>query len=102
MEDFNRSWRSVEDISCIIQSLFNLPRTTKDLLLGSLIVSHLSKDALTKESVDLRANDIGIFRDEFQRRTADGKKKRMKCLYMCPPKELPPTPDRGSKWSDKI
>ena len=26
MEDFNRSWRSVEDVSRIIQSVFDLPQ----------------------------------------------------------------------------
>jgi hypothetical protein len=102
LEDFNRSWRPVEDISSIIQSVFDLPRTTKDQLSGSLIVSNLSKDALTKESIDLQVNDIGIFRAEFQRKTADGKKKRIKCLYMCPPKEIPPTPDHGGKWYDNL
>jgi hypothetical protein len=98
MEDFNRSWRSIEDISCIIQSIFDLPRTKKNQLSGPVIVMNLSNDALTKESVDLRVNDIGIFRDEFQRKTSDGKKRRMKCLYLCPPKELPPTPEHGTKW----
>jgi hypothetical protein len=66
--------------------------------LATLIVTNLSNDALTKESVDLRVNDIGIFQDEFQRKTSDGKKKRKKCLYLCPPKELPPTPEHGTKW----
>ena len=65
MEDFNRSWRSIEDISCIIQSIFDLPRTKKNQLSGPVIVMNLSNDALTKESVDLRVNDIGIFRDEL-------------------------------------
>jgi hypothetical protein len=98
IDDFNRSWRSIEDISCIIQSVFDLPRTKKNQLSGTLIVTNLSNVALTKESVDLRVNDIGIFRDEFQRNTSDGKKKRMKCLCLCPPKKLPPTPEHGTKW----
>jgi hypothetical protein len=98
IDDFNRSWRSIEDISCTIQSVFNLLRTKKNQLSGTLIVTNLSNDALTKESVDLRMNDIGIFRDEFQKKTSDGKKKRTKCLYLCPPKELPPTPEHGTKW----
>jgi hypothetical protein len=76
IDDFNKSWRSIEDISCIIQSVFDLPRTKKNQLSGTLIVTNLSNDALTKESVDLQVNDIGIFRDEFQRKTSDGKKKR--------------------------
>jgi hypothetical protein len=50
MEDFNRSWRSIEDIACIIQSVFDLPRTKKNQLSGPLIVKNLSIDALTKES----------------------------------------------------
>jgi hypothetical protein len=33
MEDFNRSWRTIEDISCIIQSVFDLPRTKNSQLL---------------------------------------------------------------------
>jgi hypothetical protein len=99
MEDFNRSWRTIEDISCIIQSVFDLPKTKKNQLPGPVIVMNLSNDALTKESVDLRVNDIGIvFRDKFQRKISDGKKRRMKCLYLCPLKELPPTPEHGTKW----
>ena len=47
-------------------------------------------------------NDIGIFRDEFQRKTADGKKKRIKCLCVCPPKKPPPAPDHGGKWYDNL
>jgi hypothetical protein len=102
MDDFNRSWRSVDDISLIIQSVFEMPRTKKDQLSGVLIVSNLSKDPLTKEIIDLVANDVGLFRAEFQRKSADGIKKRMKCLYMCPPKELPPTPASGTKWFDNL
>jgi hypothetical protein len=102
MEEFNRSWKSIEDVLSMIQSVFELPRTTKDQLSASLMVSHLSNDALTKESVDLRVNDCGLFRDEFQRRTSDGKNKRMKCLCMCPPKELPPVPVHGAKWHNNL
>jgi hypothetical protein len=98
MDDFNRSWRTIEDISRILQSVFDLQRTQKNQLSCSLIVTNLSNDALTKESVDLRVNDIGIFRDEFQSRNSEGLKKRIKCLYLCPPKELPTTPERGTKW----
>jgi hypothetical protein len=47
-------------------------------------------------------NNIGIFRDEFQRRTPEGKKERKKCLYLCPPKELPPTPEHGTKWHTNL
>jgi hypothetical protein len=54
INDFNRSWRSIEDISCIIQSVFDLPRTKKNQLPGTLIVTNLSNNALTKESVDLK------------------------------------------------
>jgi hypothetical protein len=64
MEDFNRSWRTMEDISCIIHSVFDLPRTKKNQLLGPVIVMNLSNVALTKEFVDLRVNGIGIFRDK--------------------------------------
>jgi hypothetical protein len=69
----------------------------KNQLSGTLIVTNLSNDALTKESVDLQVNDIGIFRGKFQRKTSHGKKKRTKCLYLCPTKELPPTPEHGTK-----
>ena len=54
IDDFNRSWRSIEDISCTIQSVFDLPRTKKNQLPGTLIVTNLSNNALTKESVDLK------------------------------------------------
>jgi hypothetical protein len=43
-------------------------------------------------------NDIGIFCYTFQRKTSEGKKKRTKYLSLCPPKELPPTPEHGPKW----
>jgi hypothetical protein len=102
MDDFNRSWRSVDDISRMIQSVFEMPRTAKDKLSGALTVSDFSKDALTKESIDLIANDFGLFRAELQRKGTDGKKKRMKCLCMCPPKEPPPVPASGTKWFDNL
>jgi hypothetical protein len=95
IDGFNRSWRSIEDISCIIQSVFDLPRMKKNQVPGTLIVTNLSNDV---QSVDHRVNDIGIFRDGFQRKTSDGKKKRTKCLYLCPPKELPPSPEHGTEW----
>ena len=102
MGDFNRSWRSIEDVSRIIQNVFDLPRTSKDQMSGSLIVSHLNNDVLTKGSIDFRGNSLGIFRDQFQRKTAEGKKKRMKCLFLCPPNETIPTPDIGTKWYDDL
>jgi hypothetical protein len=101
LDDFNRSWRSVDDISRMIQSVFEMPRTAKDKLSGALTVSDLGKDALMKDStIDLVANDFGLFHAKLQRKGADGKKKRMKCLCMCPPKELPPVPASGTKWFD--
>jgi hypothetical protein len=33
-----------------------------------------------------------------RKKTSDGKKKRAKCLYLCPTRELPPTPEHGTKW----
>ena len=102
MDEFNRLWRTVEDVARIIQSVFDLPRTLKNELSTPLIGSHLSTDALTKESVDLRGNDIGIFCNEFQKRNSEGKKKRIKCLYLCPPKELPSTPEHGTKWHTNL
>jgi hypothetical protein len=48
MDDLNRSWRSVDDISRIIQSVFEMPKTAEDKLSGALTVSDLSKDALRK------------------------------------------------------
>jgi hypothetical protein len=43
-----------------------------------------------------------LFRAELQRKGTDGKKKRMKCLCMCPPKEPPPVPASGTKWFDNL
>ena len=80
VDNFDRSWRSVDDISRTTQSVFDLPRTTKDQLSGALTVSDLSKDPLTKEPIDLVANDFGLFCAELQRKGADDKKKLMKCL----------------------
>ena len=65
-------------------------------------MSNLSKDALTKEQIDLAANHFGLFRAEVQQKNLDGKKKWTKCLYMCPPKELSPTPASGTKWFDNL
>jgi hypothetical protein len=42
IDDFNRSWTSIEDISCIIQNVFDLPRTKKNQPVG-YIDSHKSK-----------------------------------------------------------
>jgi hypothetical protein len=58
MEEFNRSWKSIEDdISSIIQSVFELPSKDNQgsrsiRFIDSLL--HLSNDGLVKASLDLR------------------------------------------------
>jgi hypothetical protein len=84
------------DIACIIQQVFDLPRTSKDQLMGTLIMNHINNENLA-EMVDLRNNHLRIFRDEYQRKIG-GKNKKLPCLYFCPRNELPPQTEPGTKW----
>jgi hypothetical protein len=59
-------------------------------------MKHINDEGLA-EAVSLRTNNIGIFRDEFQT-NIEGRKQKLRCLYLSPPSEVPPKPEQGTKW----
>jgi hypothetical protein len=61
LDQVNRSWRTAYDIACIMQQVFDLTRTSRDQLTGTLIMNHINNDNLA-EVVDMRNNYLGIFR----------------------------------------
>jgi hypothetical protein len=96
LDQFNRSWRTAYDIACSMQQVFDLPRTSRDQLAGTLIMNHINNDNLA-EVVDVQNYYLGIFRDECQIKIG-GKHRKVRCLYLCPRNELPPKPEPRTKW----
>jgi hypothetical protein len=94
IDAFRDTWMPIDDFASIIHASFNLTRTTKDILTGLVVNRRISKDALTKECVDSRHNNMtGIFRD-FR---YNGKKK-VHYLCLCNPGSTPSPPPDGKQW----
>ena len=105
LDEFAGSWKTMDDVARIIQSIYELPHSMK--ITSELINSQLCKDPCTASSVDSRdMNSTGIFRDHYNRRPviaqSNSTTQKVRCLFLCKTGVFPPKPTPGNKWSDEV
>jgi len=92
---FDEGWYTFEDIAKVLRRVLEIKRTLKEKLNSEFISRMIRNDHTTKDVVQDRDNDTGIFTD-FDGRTLS------KCMYLCSRGSYPPPVPLGSKWYESL